>query len=88
MTEFVYNNVEHAFINMSSFRANLTYNSRMSFEKKSNFKSKTSATLNKSTEFRQLHVVLKNELISAQRNQQKFENARNIFRAYKIDDKV
>ena len=88
MIEFVYNNANNASINMSSFKTNLNYNFRMTFEKDFDFKFRISIALNQSRKLRQLIVVLKNEFVEIQKNQVRFKNKRNIVRTYNRNDTI
>jgi hypothetical protein len=88
MIEFAYNNANHVSTNMSSFKINLNYNFRMTFEKNFDSRSRISTTLNHSKKLRQLIAVFKNELIDAQRNQTRFKNKRNTIKTYNKDDMI
>lgn len=88
MTEFAYNNANHASIGMSPFRANLGYNPRMTFEKDPDPRSRAPAALNQSKELRQLIAVLKDELVDAQRSQARFKDKRSTARTYNRGDMI
>ena len=69
MTKFVYNNTTHAFTNIFFFEINIEYNFKKYYEKKSNFKFKTSIVLNQIKELHRVDDIFREILESTQLTQ-------------------
>ena len=88
MTEFAYNNSINASTDCSSFEVNLSFFSRMSFEKLFDFRTKSVLIKQHVVHLSKFIEMLQKILSHAQIKQKKYANARMKFMKYVIDDHV
>ena len=83
--KFVYNNNKNAFTNMTSFETNLNYYFRMSYEIFFDERIKFTFVINNVKHMSQFIIVLKTNLIVAQKQQIKYKNIHIKSKSFEID---
>ena len=88
MTEFVYNNSINVFIDVSSFKVNLNFSSRMNFEKLFDFRVKSMSVKQHDIYLNKLIEIFQKVLAQTQKRQKKYVDAKMKFMKFVIENYV